>query len=88
MPRIIAEIGDVRRFRNKHSFISCAGIDAPPYQSSSFNASERKISKRGNSYLHKTGYEIIQSLIKHKPIILSMTLSGRKEMKASVAKKL
>ena len=65
-PRIIAEIGDVRRFKNKHSLIAYAGIDAPPYQSGTFNASERKISKRGNSYLRKTGYEIMQSLIKHK----------------------
>ena len=32
-PRIIAEIGDVRRFKNKHSLIAYAGIDAPPYQS-------------------------------------------------------
>lgn len=66
-PRIIAEIGDVRRFKNKHSLIAYAGIDAPPYQSGTFNASERKISKRGNAYLRKTGYEIMQSLIKHKP---------------------
>ncbi len=66
-PRIIAEIGDVRRFKNKHALIAYAGIDAPPYQSGTFNASERKISKRGNSYLRKTGYEIMQSLIKHKP---------------------
>lgn len=66
-PRIIAEIGDVRRFNNKHSLIAYAGIDAPPYQSGKFNASERHISKRGNPYLRKTGYEIMQSLIKHKP---------------------
>lgn len=66
-PRIIAEIGDVRRFNNKHSLIAYAGIDAPPYQSGTFSASERKISKRGNKYLRKTGYEIMQSLIKHKP---------------------
>ena len=67
-PRIIAEIGDVRRFKNKHSLIAYAGIDAPPYQSGSFNATERHISKRGNSYLRKTGYEIMQCLIQHKPI--------------------
>ena len=66
-PRIIAEIGDIRRFKNKHSLIAYAGIDAPPYQSGSFNAAGRHISKRGNSYLRKTGYEIMQSLIKHKP---------------------
>ena len=67
-PRIIAEIGDIRRFKNKHSLIAYAGIDAPPYQSGAFNATERHISKRGNSYLRKTGYEIMQSLIQHKPV--------------------
>lgn len=65
--RIIAEIGDVRRFKNKHSLIAYAGIDVPPYQSGAFNATERHISKRGNSYLRKTGYEIMQCLIQHKP---------------------
>lgn len=65
--RLIAEIGDVRRFNNKHSLIAYTGIDSPPYQSGAFNASERHISKRGNAYLRKTGYEIMQSLIKHKP---------------------
>ena len=67
-PRIIAEIGDIRRFKNKHSLIAYAGIDAPPYQSGSFNATERHISKRGNSYLRNTGYEIMQCLMQHKPI--------------------
>lgn len=65
-PRIIAKISDVRRFKNKHSLIAFAGIHAPPYQSGSFNASERHISKRGNSYLRKTGFEIMQCLIQHK----------------------
>ncbi|MCM1061852.1 MAG: IS110 family transposase [Eubacterium sp.] len=60
-PRIIAEIGGVRRFNNKHSLIAYAGIDSPPYQSGTFNVPERHISKRGNSYLRKTGYEIMQS---------------------------
>ncbi|MDE7390634.1 MAG: IS110 family transposase [Lachnospiraceae bacterium] len=67
-PRIIAEVGDVRHFYSKHSLIAYAGIDAPPYQSGCFNAIERHISKRGNSYLRKTGYEIMQSLIQHKPV--------------------
>lgn len=66
-PRIIAEIGNVRRFKNKHSLVAYAGIDAPAYQSGNFNASERHISKRGNSYLRKTAFEIMQSLIQHKP---------------------
>jgi transposase len=66
-PRLIAEIGDVRRFSNKHALIAYAGIDAPPYQSGAFNATERHISKRGNSYLRKTGYEVMLCLIQHKP---------------------
>ena len=32
-PRLIAEIGDVRRFHNKRALIAYAGIDASPYQS-------------------------------------------------------
>ena len=66
-PRIIAEIGDIRRFHNKHALIAYAGIDAPPYQSGTFHTTERHISKRGNSYLRKTGFEIMQCLIQHKP---------------------
>ncbi len=66
-PRIIAEIGDVRRFKNKHSLVAYAGIDAPPFQSGTFSAAERHISKRVNSYLRKTSFEIMQSLIQHKP---------------------
>ena len=60
--RVIAEIGDIRRFKNAGSLIAYAGLDAPPYQSGQFEASNRHISKRGNKYLRKTGYEIMQSI--------------------------
>lgn len=66
--KLIAEIGDIRRFYTKHSLIAYAGIDAPTYQSGSFNATECHISKRGNRYLRKTGFEVMQSLIQHKPV--------------------
>lgn len=66
-PLLIAEIGDVRRFKNKHSLIAYAGIDAPPYQSGTFFATERHVSKRGNAYLRKVGFEVMQCLIKHSP---------------------
>ena len=67
-PRLIAEVGDIRKFHNKHSLIAYAGIDAPPYQSGRFYSNERHISKRGNRYLRKTGFEIMQSYIQHKPV--------------------
>jgi transposase len=66
-PKLIAEIGDVRRFHSRSALTAYAGIDAPPYQSGTFAATERHISKRGNKYLRKTGYEVMQSLIQHKP---------------------
>ena len=60
--RVIAEIGDIRRFKNAGSLIAYAGLDAPPYQSGQFEATNRHISKRGNKYLRKTGYEIMKSI--------------------------
>ena len=60
--RVIAEIGDIRRFKNVGSIIAYAGLDAPPYQSGQFEATNRHISKRGNKYLRRTGYEIMKSI--------------------------
>lgn len=60
--RVIAEVGDVRRFKNAGSLIAYAGLDAPPYQSGQFEATKRHISKRGNKYLRKTGYEVMKSI--------------------------
>lgn len=60
--RIIAEIGDIRRFKNAGSLIAYAGLDSPPYQSGQFESTIRHISKRGNKWLRKTGYEIMKSL--------------------------
>lgn len=66
-PRLIAEIGDIRRFRSASALIAYAGIDAPPYQSGMFTATKRSISKRGSALLRKTGYELMQSLKRLKP---------------------
>ena len=60
--RVIAEIGDIRRFKNAGRIIAYAGLDAPPYQSGQFEATNRHISKRGNKYLRKTGYEVMKSI--------------------------
>lgn len=54
-PKLIAEIGDVRRFHNGKALVAYAGIDAQPYQSGQFLANNRKISKRGPSVLRKIG---------------------------------
>ena len=65
--RFIADIGDVRRFHNGKALVAYAGIDAPPYQSGQYTGTKRRISKRGNSALRKTGYEVMKSLKSHPP---------------------
>lgn len=65
--RLMAEIGDVRRFKNANSLIAFCGIDTPPYQSGSFSASQRHITKRGNRNLRKVGYEVMKNLKASKP---------------------
>lgn len=66
--RLIAEIGDVRRFHSAKALTAYAGLDAPPYQSGEFESHHRKISKRGNKYLRKVGYEVMASLMSTKPV--------------------
>ena len=65
--RLIAEIGDVRRFHNGSALVAFAGIDAPPYESGKFVGTKRNISKRGSATLRKIGYEIMHSLKVVKP---------------------
>jgi transposase len=66
--RLIAEIGDVRRFHSGSSLIAYAGIDSPPYESGKFTGARCSISKRGSSLLRKTGYEVMKCLKAVKPI--------------------
>ncbi len=61
-PKLIAEIGDVRRFHSGKALVAYAGIDAPPYQSGQFVGTNRHISKRGSSMLRKVGYETMRCL--------------------------
>lgn len=61
-PRIIAEIGDVKRFHSASALVAYAGLDSPPYESGNFVGTRRKISKRGSSLLRKTGYEVMKCL--------------------------
>jgi len=61
-PKLIAEIGDVRRFHSGKALIAYAGIDAPPFQSGQFVGTNRHISKRGSSLLRKIGYETMRCL--------------------------
>lgn len=48
---IIAEIGDIRRFKNDSALAKCAGLTWKTRQSGEFTADDTPLSKTGNSYL-------------------------------------
>ena len=91
--RLIAEIGDIRRFKNANCLIAYCGIDTPPYQSGLFNATNRHITKRGNKYLRKVGYEIMKSIKSSRPqkdtnvyqFILKKEAEGKPKKVAKIA---
>ena len=58
--KLIAEIGDIRKFHSGKALIAYAGIDPPPYESGKFIGTERHISKRGSVTLRKVGYEVMR----------------------------
>jgi len=64
-PKLIAEIGDVRKLHSARALIACAGIDPPPYESGQFVGTNRRITKRGSSTLRKVGYEVMRVLKSH-----------------------
>jgi len=65
--RLMAEVGDLRRFYSGRSLVAFAGIDSPPCESGNFVGTKRSISKRGSPILRKTGFEIMKALMTHKP---------------------
>ena len=64
-PQLIAEIGDVRRFTSKGALVAFAGVDAPPFQSGSFNSKSRHVSKRGSPHLRRVLFTICSVILQH-----------------------
>jgi len=66
-PQLMAEIGNVYRFRKKESLVCFAGLEAPPFQSGQFESANRTISKKGSPHLRKTLFQVMDCLIKNAP---------------------
>ena len=49
--KILAEIGDISRFKNSSALVAFAGIDPTVRQSGEFNSTHNHMSKRGSPYL-------------------------------------
>lgn len=61
----IAELGDIRRFKNSSSIISYAGIDTPIIQSGKMLDKNVHITKKGNKHLRSTGYYIVEMIYRN-----------------------
>lgn len=59
-PRLIAEIGDIRKFTSAKALNAYVDNDSTSYQSGQFEGTRRHISKRGSASLRKVGYKVIQ----------------------------
>lgn len=66
-PQLMAEIGDVFRYRNKGSLVAFAGLDAPPYESGKFVSTDRSISKKGSPHLRKTLFQVMRVYVQAAP---------------------
>ena len=64
-PQLMAEIGDVRRFTSKGALVAFAGVDAPPFQSGSFDSKSRHVSKRGSPHLRRVLFTICSVILQH-----------------------
>jgi transposase len=66
-PQLIAEIGDLGRFIKKSSLVRFAGLEPVENQSGKFRGNE-SISKQGSPHLRRTLFQVMDCLIKHKPL--------------------
>ena len=66
-PQLIAEIGDVSRFKSKKSLIAFAGIDSPANQSGQVDNKSKAITKRGSASLRKTLFQVMTVILQNRP---------------------
>jgi transposase len=63
-PQLMAEIGDIFRYRQKSSLVRFAGLE-PVANSSGKHQGNEKISKQGSPHLRKTLFQVMDCLLKH-----------------------
>lgn len=61
----MAEIGDMHRFNHKGALVAFAGMDAPPFQSGTFDSKSRRISKHGSLHLRKNLFMVTGTILQH-----------------------
>jgi len=64
---LIAEIGDINRFHNKHSLVAFAGVDPDKNDSGKHVSVSGSISRSGNALLRKAAYQVAECHLKNAP---------------------
>ena len=67
-PQLIAEIGDVTRFKQRGSLTAFAGVDPRPDESGDHARKSNPITKKGPPHLRKTLFQIMEGLIQRSPL--------------------
>ena len=80
--QIVAEIGDVSRFKNASAVVKYAGICPSKNQSGAFDGQENKITKQGSPYLRRALYLAAAAQLKTKSPFYGYYLKKRGEGKA------
>lgn len=91
--KLMAEIGDVRKYHSSKALVAYAGIDPPPYESGKLIGTNRHITKRGSSTLRKIGYEVMRCVkangrSEDDPAVYDFMLKKESEGKAKKAAKI
>ena len=66
-PRLMAKIGDVRRFYSKKALLAFAGIDAPPNDFGQIVGNHKSMSKIGTSALRRTLFLVMSICLQTSP---------------------
>ena len=67
-PQLIAEIGDVTRFKHRGALTAFAGVDPRPDESGDYKRKSNPTSKKGSPHLQKTLFQIMDGLIQRSPV--------------------
>jgi transposase len=67
-PQLIAEIGDVTRFKHRGALTAFAGVDPRANESGDYKRVSNPTSKKGSPHLRKTLFQIMDGLIQRSPV--------------------
>ena len=67
-PQLMAEIGDVTRFTKRGALTAFAGVDPGKNESGKYVQKSVPTTKKGSPHLRKTLFQIMDGLIKRKPV--------------------